>query len=110
MATGWADISCALSGFYEIVDVLIVLDEVLCLEVSNLARQLKIKQEINEEHHVVNNLTTSLWIQNLELTIVGSTSSSRRPIHDRLVDAVKQLDSIVYRLTEERKRWPFLAP
>ena len=41
VAAAWADVSHALRGFYELADILIVLDEVLCLEVSNLARQLK---------------------------------------------------------------------
>ena len=41
VAAVWADVSHALWGFYELADILIVLDEVLFLEVSNLARQLK---------------------------------------------------------------------
>ena len=41
LAAAWADVSQTLSGFYELADILIVLDEVLCLEVSNVARQLK---------------------------------------------------------------------
>ena len=38
---GWADVSHALNGFYELASVLIGLGEVLCLEISNLARRLK---------------------------------------------------------------------
>ena len=41
VAAAWADVSHALGVFYELADILIVLDEVLFLEVSNLARQLK---------------------------------------------------------------------
>ena len=37
VAAAWADVSHALSGFYELANILIVLDEVLCLEISNLA-------------------------------------------------------------------------
>ena len=40
VAAAWADVSRARRGVYELADILIVLDEVLCLEVSNLARQL----------------------------------------------------------------------
>ena len=36
VAAAWADVSHALRGFYELADILIVLDEVLCLKVSNL--------------------------------------------------------------------------
>ena len=46
LAAAWADVSHASRGFYELADILIVLDEVLCLEVSNLARQLKFSPEI----------------------------------------------------------------
>ena len=42
----WAVVSHALTGFYELADILIVLDEVLCLEVSNLARQLKFYPQV----------------------------------------------------------------
>ena len=38
LAAAWADVSHALWGFYELADVLIVLDEVLLLEISNFAR------------------------------------------------------------------------
>ena len=38
LAAAWADVSHALRGFYELAHVLIVLDEVLLLETSNLAR------------------------------------------------------------------------
>ena len=40
VAAAWADVSNALRGFNELAGILIVLDEMLCLEVSNLARQL----------------------------------------------------------------------
>ena len=38
LAAAWSDVSHALRGFFEMADILIVLEEVLCLEVSNLAR------------------------------------------------------------------------
>ena len=46
LAVAWADVSHALRGLYELADILIVLDEVLLLEISNLARQLKLNPEI----------------------------------------------------------------
>ena len=46
VATAWADVFHALNGFYELADILIVLDEVLCLEVSNVARHLKFNSEV----------------------------------------------------------------
>ena len=61
LAAAWADVSHALRGFYELADILIVLDEVLCLEVSNLARQLKFNPEIRDNHPIIDHLTASLW-------------------------------------------------
>ena len=52
LAAAWADVSHALRGFYELADVLIVLDEVLLLEISNLARQLKFNPEIRDNHSI----------------------------------------------------------
>ena len=49
VAAAWADVSHALRGFQELADILIVLDEVLCLEVSNFARQLKFNPEVGDD-------------------------------------------------------------
>ena len=57
LAAAWADVSHALRGFYELVVFLTVLDEVLCLEVSNLAQQLKFNPEIRDNHPVIGHLT-----------------------------------------------------
>ena len=47
----------------------------------------------------------------MELTDVGSTSSWRLNNDRRDVSsAEQQLESMVYRLTQERGRWPFLTP
>ena len=60
LAAPWEDVSHALKGIYELADILIVLDEVLCLEVSNLARHLKFYPEIRVDQPVLNHLTASL--------------------------------------------------
>ena len=48
----------------------------------------------------------------MDLTITNSTSRSRGPSNERKINAAteKQLESMVYRLTQERGRWPFLTP
>ena len=74
LAAAWADLSHALRGFYETADILIVRDEILCLEVSNLARQLKFNPEIRDDHPVINHLRASLWFPSMDLTIMSSTS------------------------------------
>ena len=112
LAAAWADVSHALRGFHELADILIVLDEVLLLEISNFARQLKLSPIIGDDHPVVTHLTASLWFRNMEVTITCSTSKSRGPSNERknVAASEKQLESMVYRLTQEGGRWPFLTP
>ena len=112
LAAAWADVSHNLRGFYELSDFLIVLDEVLCLGVSNLTRQLKFNREIGDDHPAITQLTASLWFRSRDLTITSPTSSARGPNNERknVAAAEKQLESIGYRLTQERGRWSFLTP
>ena len=95
LTAAWVDVSHDLRGFYELADTLIVLDEVLCLEVSNLARQLKFNPGIGYDHPAITHLTASLWFRSMDLTITSSTSMWPRPR--------KKLESIGYRLTRERE-------
>ena len=85
LAAAWAHVSHALRGFYELADILIVLDEVLLLEISNFARQLKLSPVIGDDHPVVTHLTASLWFRSMELTITSSTSKSRGPSIERKI-------------------------
>ena len=103
LAAAWADISHALRGFYGLADILIVLDEVLLLEISNFARQLKFSPVIGDEHPAIIQLTASLWFRSMEVTITGSTSKSRGPSNERknVAATEKQLESMAYRLKQE---------
>ena len=77
LAAAWADVSHALRGFYELADILFVLDEVLCPEVSNLARQLKFNPEIRYNHPIIGHLTASLRFRGMDLTITSSTCKAK---------------------------------
>ena len=101
VAAAWADVSHALRGY-----------AVLCLEVSNLARQLKFNPEVRVDHSVITHLTASLWFPSIEPTITSFTSRTRGPNNERknVAAAEKQLNSMAYRLSQERGRWPFLTP
>ena len=79
LAAAWADVSHALRGFYELADFLIVLDEVVLLEISNIARQLKFNPEIRDIHPILSHLTVSMWFRSMDLTITSSTSKARGP-------------------------------
>ena len=112
LAAAWADISHALRGFYGLADILIVLDEVLSLEISNFARQLKFSPVIGDNHPAISQLTASLWFRSMELKITNSTSKSRGPSSERrnVAETEKQLESMNYRLTQENGWWLFLTP
>ena len=107
-----SEVAAALAAFYAFADILIVLEEVLCLEISKLARQLKFNPEVRDDHPVISHLTASLWFRNMDLTITGSTSSMRGPVNHRknVAGTEKQLESMGYCLTQERGRWPLLTP
>ena len=112
LAAAWADISHALRGFYGLADILIVLDEVLLLEISNFARQLKFSPVIGDDHPAISRLTASLWFRSMDVKITNSTSKSRGPSNERrnVAETEKQLGSLKYRLTQENGWWPFLTP
>ena len=99
LAAAWADVSHALRGFYELADILIVLDEVLLLEISNFARQLKFSPVIGDDHPIITHLMASLWFRSMDLTITSSTSKSRGPSNERknVAATEKQLESMVYK-------------
>ena len=90
-----------LRRFYELAESLIVLEEVLCLKVSKLARQLKFNPEVGDDHPVITHLTASLWFRSMEIT--SSTSRTRWPNNERknVASAEKQVESMAYRLTQE---------
>ena len=80
--------------------------------VSCPGRLLRTITEIMDDRHVISQLTTNFQIRSMALTVLGSTNTSRRPIHDRrnMACAEKQLESTVYSLMQERGRWPYLTP
>ena len=96
LAAAWADVSHALRGFYELAHIFIVLDEVHILEISNLARHLKLNPEIRDTHPIISHLTASLWFPGMDLTTTSSTSKARGPNNERKNVAAfeKQLESI----------------
>ena len=83
VAAAWADVFHALRGFYELADILIVLDEVHCLKVSNFARQLKFNPEVGDDHPVAlarrGDQTTreKMWRQRKTNGIDGILSNTR---------------------------------
>ena len=77
VAAAWADMSHALRGFYELADILIVLDKVLRLEVWNLSRRLKFNPAVGDDHPVITHLKSQPVVPEYGLTITSSTSRAR---------------------------------
>ena len=112
VAAALADVSHALRGFCELADILIVLDENLCLKVSNLARQLKFNSVVGDDHPVITHLTASLWLPSMELTITSSTSKARGPNNERknVAAAEKEVESMAYRLSSKKREKKMAVP
>ena len=112
LAAAWADVSPRVEG------LLRVGRHPHCIGRGPLAGDIKLRQQlkfspaIGDDHPIVTHLTASLWFRSMELTITSSTSKSRGPSNERksVAAAEKQLESMVYRLTQERGRWPLLTP
>ena len=77
-----------------------------------LTRQLNFNPEIGDDHPVITHLPASLCFRSMDSTITSSTSRAREPSNERtnVAAAEKQLESMGYRLTQERGRWTFLTP
>ena len=104
VAAAWADVSHALRGFCKIADILIVLDEVLCLEVSNLARQLNFNPEVGDDHPVIAHLTASLWFRSMDLTITSSTSRPGAKQREEECDCSREASGVEEISSNARKR------
>ena len=80
-----------------------MLEEVLCLEVWNLARQLNFNSEIGDDHPAITPLTAKLWFRSMYMTVTSSTSIARGPNNEKqnVAAAENRLESIGYRLTQE---------
>ena len=96
MATAWADVSHALKGFYELVDILIVLMRSFVWRCPIFDRQLKFNPEVGDDHPMIAHLTASRWFGSLDLTITSSTSRAKGPNNERMnvAAAEKQVESM----------------
>ena len=96
-----------------------VINEVLSLEILNLASQLKLRADIHDEYQSVNALSAILWFRKMEVTIATSTSGKKRPINDRLnaVNAGRHLETMMMvghtsaeTSNRNKSRWLSLSP
>ena len=86
----WSDISNAMRGFKDHALLMLLLDEVLGLELSNFSRQLKLKPGIDDDHRVVIAMSNDLWFRAMEST--GENKRSKNSQETRV-----QLEAMVLR-------------
>ena len=67
----WSEISNAMKGFKNHSRHMLVLDEVLGLELSNLSRPLKLLPVINDDHRVIVAMSNDLWFRGMEIKEEG---------------------------------------
>ena len=102
----WSDISNAMRGFKDHalhMLVMLVLDEVLGLELSNFSRQLKLKPGIDDDHRVVIAITNDLWFRAMEVT--GEKARRKNSQETRA-----HLEAMVLRTKPEANQWLHLSP
>ena len=67
LTAAWSDISNALRGLKDRLLHMLVLDEVLGFELSNLNRQPKLKPGVDDDHRVIVVISNDLWFRGMEI-------------------------------------------
>ena len=99
----WSDISNAMRGFKDHALLMLVLDEVLGLELSNFSRQLKLKPGIDDDHRVIAAMSNDLWFRAMEVT----SEDTRRK---NSLEKRAHLEAMVLRTKPEANQWLHLNP
>ena len=99
----WSDISNAMRGFKDHALHMLVLDEVLGLELSNLSRQLKLKPGVDDDHRVIAAMSSDLWFRAMEVT--GENTRRKNSLETR-----SHLEAMVLRTKPEANQWLHLNP
>ena len=99
----WSDISKAMRGFRDHLLHMLVLDEVLGLELSNLSRQLKLKPGIDDDHRVIVAMSNDLWFRGMEIKEEGERRKNSK-------ETRAHLETMVIRTKPEAIKWLHLTP
>ena len=99
----WSNISNAMRGFKYHSLLMLVLDEVLGLELSNFSRQLKLKPGIDGDHRVIVAMSNDLWFRGMEIKEEGERRNNSK-------DTRAHLEAMVLRTEPEANQWLHLTP
>ena len=99
----WSDISNAMRGFKNHSLHMLVLDEVLGLELSNISRQLKLKTGIDDDHRVTVATSNGLWFRGMEVREEGERRNNSK-------ETRAHWEAMVLRTKPEANQWLHLTP
>ena len=99
----WSDISNAMRGFKDHSLHMLVLDEILGLELSNIGRQLKLKPTVGDDHRVIVAMSNDLWFRGMEVKEEGERRKSSK-------ETRTHLEAMVLRTKPEANKWLHLIP
>ena len=99
----WSDISNSMRGFKDHSLHMLVLDEVLGLELSNISRQLKLKPGIDDDHQVTVAMSNDLWFRGMDIKEEGERRNNSK-------NTRAHLEAMVLRTKPKANQWLHLNP
>ena len=83
-----------------------MLDEVLGLELSNLARLLKLRPGVDEDHLMVQLVADDLWFRQMDY----AENEQRRSVRKNMTSAEEDLMALALRTKPHTNSWLYLSP
>ena len=102
----WADISNAIQAFKDCSSTRLVLDEVLGLELSNFARLLKLRPEVDDDYLLVQQVANDLWFRQMDY----ARNERGRTVTRNMKSAEEYLMALALRLKPHTNAWLCLSP
>ena len=102
----WADISNAIQGFKDCSTTRLVLDKVLGLELSNIARLLKLRPGVDDDHLLVQQVANDLWFRQVDY----ARNEQRRTVRRNVRSAEEDLMAVALRMKPHTNAWLYLSP
>ena len=102
----WADISNAIQGLRDCSTTRLTLDEVLGLELSNLARLLKLRPGVDDDHLLVQQVADDLWFRQMD----HAENEQGRIVRKNMTSAEEDLMAMALRTKPHNNVWLYLSP
>ena len=102
----WADISNAIQGYNDCSTTRLVLDEVLGLELPNLARLLKLRPGVDDDHLLVQQVADDLCFRQMN----HAENEQGRTVRKNMTSAEEDLMALALRTKPHTNAWLYLSP